>query len=88
MFAIFYYFIDVKGYTKWTLFFRVIGMNSITIYMEQKIFDFKYTSEFLGGGFYSLFGEQGSEVLFWAGYIAICWGFLYFLYKRGVFLKV
>lgn len=31
--ALFYLVIDVWMYKKWTLFFRVIGMNSILIYL-------------------------------------------------------
>ena len=37
--ALFYFVIDVKGSKNWTLFFRVFGMNSITIYMADRIID-------------------------------------------------
>ena len=50
MFALFYYIIDVKGWQKWTLFFRVIGLNSITIYMAQKIFSFSSVNKFFFSG--------------------------------------
>ncbi len=50
MFALFHYIIDVRGWKKWTLFFTVIGMNSITIYMAQRIVPFKQVSEFFLGG--------------------------------------
>src|SRR5205085_12485796 len=33
--AIFYYIIDIKGYKNWAFFFKVIGMNSIFIYMSE-----------------------------------------------------
>lgn len=35
MFALFYYIVDVLGWRKWTFFFQVIGVNSITIYLAQ-----------------------------------------------------
>ena len=37
MFALFYYLIDVRKWQRWTLFLRVIGLNSITIYLAQRI---------------------------------------------------
>ena len=40
MFALFYYIVDVLGWRKWTFFFQVIGVNSITIYLAQKFIDF------------------------------------------------
>lgn len=37
MFALFYYIIDVRQWRRWSYFFQVIGLNSITIYMLQRI---------------------------------------------------
>ena len=34
LFTLFYYIIDVKGYQKWAYFFKVIGVNSILIYIS------------------------------------------------------
>ena len=87
-FAPLYYIIDVRGWKKWTLFFRVIGLNSITIYMAQRIVDFRRISDFLLRGTASLMPEAWGKVLLAAGYIAVCWLFLYFLYRKKVFLKV
>lgn len=50
MFALFYYIIDVCQWRRWTYFFKVIGVNSITIYMVQRIVRVSYTSEFFFGG--------------------------------------
>ena len=50
MFALFYYIIDVCQWRRWSYFFKVIGVNSITIYMVQRIVRVSYTSEFFFGG--------------------------------------
>ena len=34
IFFLFYYVIDVLGYKKWAFYFKVIGMNSILIYIR------------------------------------------------------
>jgi predicted acyltransferase len=88
MFALFYYIIDVKKWQKWTTFFTVIGMNSITIYMAQRIINFGNANRFLFEGFAGLLPEQWGVVVMKAGYVAVCWLFLYFLYKKKIFLKV
>lgn len=88
MFALFYYIIDVKGWQKWTLFFRVIGLNSITIYMAQRIISFSSINRFFLGGLAGLVPEAWGTFILSAGYVAICWLFLYFLYRKNVFLKI
>jgi len=85
--ALFYLVIDVWGYHKWTFFFRVIGLNSITIYLAVRIVKFKATSDFFLGGIAALTGSFEPVVLF-AGMIALEWLLLYFLYKKEIFLKV
>jgi len=88
MMAIFYWIIDVKQWRKWTFPFVVVGMNSITIYLAQAFISFDYTNNALFAGVASLLSEGPARVLMAAGYLLLCWLFLYFLYKKKVFLKV
>jgi predicted acyltransferase len=50
LFAFFYWIINVLQWRGWTFFFRVIGLNSITIYMAQSIVNFYGISEYFLGG--------------------------------------
>jgi predicted acyltransferase len=88
MLAAFYYIIDVRGYRSWTLFFRVVGMNSITIYLAQSIISFQRIANFFLAGLAAKCPEVWANVILTSGYIAVCWLFLYFLYRKNVFLKV
>ena len=88
LFTLFYYLIDVRGWRRWTLFFRVVGLNSITIYLAQRIVGFGRISDFFLGGVASKCPEALAAVVNSAGYVAVCWLFLYFLYRKNVFLKV
>lgn len=88
LFSLFYYLADVRKWQGWTLFFRVVGLNSITIYLAQVIVDFGGISDFFLGGLAGLCSPQWGAVINGAGYMAVCWLFLYFLYKHKVFLKV
>ncbi|WP_176801355.1 acyltransferase family protein [Kriegella aquimaris] len=85
--ALFYYVIDVLKWRNWTFFFRVIGLNSITIYMGVKIIDFWHASEFLLGFVANPAGDYG-DVIFTLGKITLEWLFLYYLYKNKIFLRV
>ena len=88
LFALFYYIIDVKGWQKWAMPFVVIGMNSITIYMAKKIIPFARISGFFLGGFAGMLPDAWEKVVLDAGYVAIMWLFLYFLYRKKIFLKI
>lgn len=88
MFALFYYLIDVLGWRRWTLFFTVIGLNSITIYLAQKFINFSFTAEKIFGGLIYLLPEQAQPFFTSAAYITVCWVFLYILYRKRIFLKV
>ena len=88
MFALFYYIIDVCGWRKWDFYFKVIGMNSILIYMAPKFIDFSSLSHRLFDGVYSLLPAQFYEVAQIAGYMLVLWLFMYFMYRQHIFLKV
>ncbi len=85
--ALFYLVIDVARLRGWTFAFRVIGLNSITIYLGVKLIDFRHTAEFLFGGLGRLCGVYGELVLI-AAAIGVEWLALYFLYKKKIFLRV
>lgn len=88
MFALFYYIIDVRGWQKWCIPFSVVGLNSITIYMAQRIVPFDRISGYFLNGFAGMLPEAWGAVLLKAGYLAVSWLFLYFLYKKKTFLKI
>lgn len=88
MMALFYYLVDVRGWQKWTFVFRVVGMNSITIYMAQRIMNLWTTSNYFFKGAASHMPELWGNVFVNLGYVIVCWLLLYFLYRKKTFLKV
>ena len=85
--AIFYYIIDVKLWRNWIFFFRVIGLNSITIYLGARIINFYHSSQFFLGWIANPVGEYGN-VIITIGVITLEWLMLYYLYKQKIFLRV
>lgn len=88
MLAVFYWIIDVKGWCRWTLNFRVIGMNSILIYVLMMIGVLSTLQAFFFGGLSRWVGYPWSPVVVSAGQLAIGWMLLYFFYRKGIFMKV
>ncbi|BDD12541.1 DUF5009 domain-containing protein (plasmid) [Fulvitalea axinellae] len=86
--AVFYYVIDVKGFTKWAFFFRVIGMNSILIYMSGIFINWSYATRSMFQWLAQLGGEQYGAVILAGAAIMVRWLFLYFLYRKKIFLSV
>ncbi|MGK2863734.1 MAG: acyltransferase family protein [Chitinophagaceae bacterium] len=86
--AIFYYFIDVLGYKKWAFFFKVIGMNSILIYMSGRFINWEYTTN----GFFNWLGQWVGDpydlVVMAVCLVLVKWLFLYFMYRKKIFLRV
>ena len=86
--ALFFYVIDVRGIKRWAFFFSVIGMNSILIYMSGQFIRWGYTTEAFFKWFIDLVGEPYNILVFAICLILIKWVFLYFLYRKNVFLRV
>jgi predicted acyltransferase len=86
--ALFYYIIDVLGYKKWAFFFSIIGINSILIYMSGRFINWSYTNNALFKWMGQLLGDPFNAVLLSVTYVLVKWFFLYFLYRKKVFLRV
>jgi predicted acyltransferase len=86
--ACFYYIIDVLEYKKWAFFFKVIGMNSILIYMSGLFINWSYTTNALFGWLGQLVGEPYNALVIVFCYLIVQWLFLYVLYRNKIFLKV
>ncbi|HTD98325.1 MAG TPA: DUF5009 domain-containing protein [Mucilaginibacter sp.] len=86
--ALFYYVIDVLGYKKWAFFFKVIGMNSILIYISGRFIDWEYATNGLFKWLIQLVGDPYNLVVGAICYVMVKWLFLYFLYQKKTFLRV
>ena len=85
--ALFYLVIDVWGFRKWAFFFQIIGLDSITIYLGTQVINFGHTSKFFLGGLSEISGDYG-QAIYMGGVIVAEWLFLYFLYRKKIFIRV
>jgi len=86
--ALFYWLIDVRGYRKWAFPFKVIGLNSLFIYLASGLVDFSYTSRYLLNGFLQMSGEDMQRFIVQLGVLLLEFGLLYFMYRKRIFIKV
>lgn len=85
--AIIYYIVDVKGFHRWSYIFKIIGMNSIGIYMLYRFVNFHSISEKLLTNVGLIFGDYSFLIV---GFGAICLELyvLHIMYKNKIFFKV
>ena len=86
--ALFYWLVDVKGWRRWTLYFRVIGMNSILVYLMMRLGILGTLGRFVAGGLAELVGKPWGAVASAVGTLAAGWAVLYVMYRKNAFLKV
>jgi predicted acyltransferase len=85
--ALFYLMIDVWGFQKWSFFFRVIGMNSVFIYLFARIVPVDEITKFFVGWLIKPSGGCG-EVIGALVIVAAEWLLLYYMYRKNIFVKV
>jgi len=88
MLSMFYLSLDVFGFKRWSYFFIVIGLNSITIYLASRLIDFSYTTNLLLDGIIKSSSENIGALIVVLGSLTLKWLFLYALYRRKIFLKI
>jgi predicted acyltransferase len=86
--SIFYYIIDVLGHKKWAFFFKVIGMNSILIYISGHFISWDFSNEHFFGWIGQLAGEPWGAVILAVTFVLLKWLFLRYLYEKKTFLRV
>ena len=79
---------DVRGWRRWAFFFKVIGMNAITIYLLQWAWSFPTFGRKVFGGVAGLLPEVWGILLLEVSFVLLRWLVLYFLYRHKIFLRV
>lgn len=89
LFALFYWVFDIKQkFNTFGLFFMVIGVNSIFIYLIQRIVKFNDIAQFFIKGLCSYLPDDWRLLMLGITRVTLCWLLLYYLYKKKTFLKI
>lgn len=89
MFALFYWAIDVKGWRRGLYLFKVVGVNSIAIYILNRTGLMDAIAHWFTGGLASLSAVHGyAEAVSALGLLALNFLVMHFLYQHKIFMKV
>jgi len=89
--AAFCWIIEVKGYKKWAFPLVVIGMNSIAAYLIAHWWERFISGSLrihLGAGAFQFLGPGVEPLLSGMAVLLAYWLFLYWMYRRNLFLKI
>jgi predicted acyltransferase len=86
-----YAVIDVAGYRRWAFPLVVVGMNSIAAYCIYEV-GARFTAEslttHLGPGAFAGLGEAYAPFLLGLATLLVFWLVLFWMYRRGLFLRI
>ncbi|MGZ5479251.1 MAG: acyltransferase family protein, partial [Candidatus Aminicenantales bacterium] len=85
--ALFYWIIDVKGWSRWAFFFVVIGTNAILVYFGQQVVDFDGIARFFLIGV-ERFAGTWAPLIIPLGALGLKWAGLLFLHRRRIYFRV
>lgn len=87
MLALFYWIIDVRGWTRWTVLFDCVGKNPILVYTLSMIGVTRCLSTFLFGGTCDHCGAWKAASIGLSVYL-VSWCIARFCQKKNIYLKV
>ncbi|MEP1490195.1 MAG: DUF5009 domain-containing protein [Algibacter sp.] len=85
--ALFYWFIDVKGYNKWSKPLRIIGVNAITAYVISHVINFPEISKEFLFGFEQYLGAYYDAFTVVGGFLII-YLILWYMDKNKTYIKI
>jgi predicted acyltransferase len=85
--ALFYWIIDVKGWTKWAFPLKVIGMNAIVAYVISHVIYFPQVADQVLYGLEQFTGAY-HQVLTVIGGFGLLYLILWYMYRKGTFVKI
>ncbi len=83
--------LDVRGYRKWAFPLVVVGMNSIAAYLIAHLWERFIVDSFrisLGVHFFQVLGAGLEPLLRGVAVLLVYWLFLFWMYRRKIFLRV
>lgn len=86
--ALFFLITDHWKIRMWAFYFRIIGMNSIFVYLFTRLVEVRRVTEFFFGWLAIPLSEQNGQLLLNIGFLGITWLLLYYMYRKNIFLRV
>ena len=86
--ASFYWLLDERRlWREGSVVFRVVGMNSIFLYVAPHFIKYPQATDFFVGGLRSHLPVAVGDVVWWGTFIGLNWFLAWFLYRQKIFIK-
>ena len=87
--ALVYWIVDVRGWKRWGFFFKVIGVNPLTIYLlSWTVLKWEYEKEYFFGELMRSYPGPVMNCIAEWGTVSLFWLLLYYMYRKNIFLRV
>jgi predicted acyltransferase len=89
--ALSYWIIDVRKRRKWTVFFNIVGLNSLFIYVFTESGGTSWVARLVRPFVFGLLGRTGelaAEIFMSLAAWAVLWLMCYWLYRRRIIIKI
>ena len=87
--GLFHLLCDILRWRAWCYPLRVVGSNALFIYLLTNLIDLsKLTSRVFGGTLQAVLPADWLGIGFSAAYLLLAWLLCFFLYRRGVYIRV
>jgi predicted acyltransferase len=86
-----YWLIDMKNQKNWSLFFAIVGMNPLFIYLFAHVGGANFIEHMLHPFSMAIFGWTGtlSAKIITSGIVLyLLWYICYWMYKKGIFIRI
>ena len=84
-----YWIVDVRGWKKWGYFFKIIGVNPLTIYiLSWTVLKWEYEKEYFFGELMRSYPGPVMNCIAEWGTVGLFWLLLYYMYRKNIFLRV
>lgn len=95
LWALFYYMVDVRGWSRWGGFFKVFGVNAITCYVASQLlstlnwtFDFSLSGWLFDNVYGDVFAGWLSSLVWSLLILGLTWGLAWILDRKKIYIKL
>lgn len=87
--TLFHWVIDLMGrFRDASIVLRVVGMNSILLYMSPLVISYTHATNFFVGGIRTLLPAAVGDFVWWGVYIFLNWLLAWFLHRQRLYFRV
>jgi len=89
--SVFYWIIETRGATRWSLPLVIVGMNSIVLYCMSTLLEPWFTATWkrhFGSGLSEMFGRPYAPMADSGLFLVFCWIAAGLMYRKRIYVRI